>query len=207
MRIVACIVAAVLLFLGWRFFIGGGCENYSFQNDAKKLLILQINEMSQPKTLFGMGLFGRNAGDSPALNAMKTKYIRPESVKFSEVQDASSSDMSSDYSQVCTATAKITLREKIAEKLRKNPVAAIASKLNGNEVEFEILYTKEEKNGDTLIGAGFQNPMMAMMLSVALQSAEKTPEDADKKEESTSGDADKKEETTSGDAGKKEEKS
>jgi hypothetical protein len=175
-----------------------GCESVIFQNSAKKLLVLKIKEISEPKTQAErqMDYFMNRSDAAPMLNSMKTSNLRTGSVEFNSVQKFESPDMPTDYSLVCTANAKIKLQEEAANRLRALPVVAAALQLNENKIELEIVYTKEEKNGETLVGLAFPNPLMDMMLSVALRSDKEEP-----------GNTDKKDETTPGDAGKKEEKS
>jgi hypothetical protein len=163
-----------------------GCDDPIFQTNAKKLLILQINEAAKPKTsterLMDSYSQRNDSSHLPTMNAYKAKYLNANSVSFSDIKTIKSpdipSDKMSDYSHACAATAKVTLSNEITNKLRQTPNVAAITNLQGNDVEFGIIYTKEiDENGKTLVGIGFLHPMMGTLLSIALRTEKKESTD------------------------------
>jgi hypothetical protein len=152
-----------------------GCDDPSFQTNAKKLLLFKINEAAKPKTsterLMDPYSQRNDSTLTPTVNTLKLKYLDANSVSFSDIETIKSpdfpSDEMSDYGHSCAATAKVTLSKNITNKLRQTPNAAAIINLQGNDVEFVIIYIKRiDKNGDTLVGITFEHPMMDMLRSI-----------------------------------------
>ena len=159
-----------------------GCTDEEVQVLARKLLVLQFNELAKPMTSAErlMQNHGQQSSAQPILNSLKASSLKPDSVQLSEVKamfepktptsERPAGLREPSYLYACSAKARVELPTASAERIAKMPVLAKFTQLDGQKLTLDMIYTTERNADRRLeVGVALAHPMLKTLLAVALR--------------------------------------